>query len=565
LPPGARLAAIFVWLAAPAQAHEPARAEYAVRWDPSEGVPGSAREVLALLGSPEVTGEVYEVRYFDLPPPASAPPDSTVILRSRRRADGKAEIRLKYRRSSPIAQEWACPDGSPFEPSEEVDASFGRAGPNGRVYSYSCTLAGGDPPASLAAVPKKCSSRMIRYLAGGLKVEEWTLGPQRRQLEVSRSAPNTGEELSKFERLVSRLLERGIQPPDLSKTDAASDCAAGSETALTPPSILLPPELARVLTDYEEAWRNKDAAALSRLFAEDGFVLSGGAPPVRGRAAIEKAYTGSGGPLVLRAFAFATSGDAGYILGAFARREGEPDLGKFTLTLRRASGGRWEIMSDMDNPNREGRRPLLESVDHLVYAAPDLDAAVAKLEAALGVRASPGGQHPGRGTRNALLLLGPTAYLEIIAPDPGQPKPDGPLWLDLDRLEGPRLATWAARTADPARVAAEAARLGVTLGPVHPDTRRRTDGVLLSWTYTDPRTLIADGIVPFFIDWGQTPHPSRSAAAGVTLVGLRAEHPEPERVRGVLRLLEIDLPVDRGAAPALIATLETPRGRVELR
>ena len=342
--------------------------------------------------------------------------------------------------------------------------------------------------------------------------------------------------------------------------------AFGATPEAAPPSVPLPPELARVLTDYEAAWRRRDAAALSRLFAEDGFVLSSGRPPVRGRAAIEKAYTGSGGPLVLRAFAFATSGDAGYILGAFARREGEPDLGKFTLTLRRAAGGRWEIMSDMDNANREGRRPLLECVDHLVYAAPDLEAAVAKLEAALGVRATPGGQHPGRGTRNALISLGPTAYLEVIAPDPGQARPEGPLWLDLDRLESPRLATWAARAGGSLdRLAAEAARLGVALGPVLSGGRRRPDGVVLSWTYTDPRTLLAGGIVPFFIDWGQSPHPSRSAAAGVRLVELRAEHPDPEHVRGILRLLEIDLPVDQGAAPALIATLETPRGRVDLR
>ncbi len=117
------------------------------------------------------------------------------------------------------------------------------------------------------------------------------------------------------------------------------------------PSTSLPLELARVLTDYETAWRAKDAAGLARLFAEDGFVLASGAPPVRGRPAIEKAYAGAGGPLVLRALAFATEGRIGYIIGGFARRAGEPDVGKFTLTLKKDASGTWLIASDMDNGN----------------------------------------------------------------------------------------------------------------------------------------------------------------------------------------------------------------------
>jgi len=117
------------------------------------------------------------------------------------------------------------------------------------------------------------------------------------------------------------------------------------------PSVSLPAPLARVLTDYEAAWQKKDAAALAVLFADDGFVLSSGVPPVRGRAAIEKHYAGQGGPLSLRAFAFASEGATGYIIGGFTRHKGDPDIGKFTLTLRKEQDGRWLIMSDMDNGN----------------------------------------------------------------------------------------------------------------------------------------------------------------------------------------------------------------------
>src|SRR5262249_60711163 len=127
--------------------------------------------------------------------------------------------------------------------------------------------------------------------------------------------------------------------------------ASAQEPAAALPSVELPTALARVLTDYEAAWQAKDAAGLAALFAEDGFVLSSGAPPVRGRAEIQKRYTGGGGPRSLRAVAFSTEGSIGYIVGGFARKKGEPDVGKFTLTLRKRPDGRWLIFSDMDNGN----------------------------------------------------------------------------------------------------------------------------------------------------------------------------------------------------------------------
>jgi ketosteroid isomerase-like protein len=125
----------------------------------------------------------------------------------------------------------------------------------------------------------------------------------------------------------------------------------GTAAPAEQPTVSLPPELARVLTDYERAWSKGDSAALVQLFAEDGFVLSSGSPMVRGRAAIGRFYAGPGRPLSLRAVAFATEGNLGYIIGGFGDRPGVPDRGKFTLTLRRDPSGRWLIVSDMDNGN----------------------------------------------------------------------------------------------------------------------------------------------------------------------------------------------------------------------
>lgn len=134
--------------------------------------------------------------------------------------------------------------------------------------------------------------------------------------------------------------------------EVSSLLAQQSTTQVNQPSVTLPPELDRVLRDYETAWSNRKPRELAALFTEDGFVLTGGHAPVRGRAAIEKQYTGQGGPLFLRAFAYAMEGKTGYILGGYTAQKGKADIGKFTLTLRKGYDGRWLIMSDMDNGNR---------------------------------------------------------------------------------------------------------------------------------------------------------------------------------------------------------------------
>lgn len=119
------------------------------------------------------------------------------------------------------------------------------------------------------------------------------------------------------------------------------------------PSITLPPPLARVLRDYEDAWRKGDAVALAALFATDGFVLQSGRAPARGRAAIQAVYTGQGGsPLRLRALAASVADTVGFIVGAYGYGTKPGDQGKFTLTLRRRAGGPWLIYSDMDNTTR---------------------------------------------------------------------------------------------------------------------------------------------------------------------------------------------------------------------
>lgn len=198
-------------------------------------------------------------------------------------------------------------------------------------------------------------------------------------------------------------------------------------------------------------------------------------------------------------------------------------------------------------------------IDHLLYGAPDLQTGMDAVERLLGVRPTEGGRHPAYGTRNALVALGSTCYLEVIAPDPEQPANPRGIGFGLGGLTEPRLVTWAVRHPE-----IEAAAKLANLGPLETGRRERPDGAVLSWRLSDPYADRMGGVIPFLIDWGDTPHPAASAPFGGRLARLRLEHPSPGRVRATLEKLSVDMDVSPGDIPRLVATIQTAEGTVDL-
>lgn len=210
-------------------------------------------------------------------------------------------------------------------------------------------------------------------------------------------------------------------------------------------------------------------------------------------------------------------------------------------------------------------RPVPD-LDHLVYAVPDLAAGLAELTDRLGVVPTPGGRHPDYGTRNALVSLGPDTYLEIIGPDPEGSGFRGARPFGLDRLEAPKLATWAAKAGSLEERRVRARHQGFDPGEIVPGRRRLPDGSEVTWSVLglalpDPPE---SGLVPFLIDWGTCPHPGATSIGGCRLVSFRAEHPEPDPVRARLGVLGVEFEICEGPAPCLRAELDTPRGPVSL-
>ncbi len=201
-------------------------------------------------------------------------------------------------------------------------------------------------------------------------------------------------------------------------------------------------------------------------------------------------------------------------------------------------------------------------LDHLLLGCSDLDEGIAYVEKNTGVRPAMGGVHPGRGTRNALLALGPLHYLEVIAPDPAQtgtPTTRAELPTMLKRLTTPTLVDWAVHTSDIVGVAERLKKTGVAFQGPTPGSRARPDGKMLHW-----QTLnVADdrnGLIPFFIQWGaETVHPSVDAPPGCTLESFSVVSPNSSQLSEEFQKLGISVEVASGKTAHLWAKLEGPK------
>lgn len=235
------------------------------------------------------------------------------------------------------------------------------------------------------------------------------------------------------------------------------------------------------------------------------------------------------------------------------------------------------VMTDLAAPAHptEAASPisaeLAAALDHLVFAGPDLAAAVAHVAALTGVTAAQGGRHA-IGTANALIAFTVggargSHYLEIIGPDPeGERSAAQIAAFGIDSISGPTLSTYCVHPVrgSIADAAANARIAGLTLGEVSAQSRTKPDGSVLAWSFTAPPSAVSP-IVPFVIDWGTTAHPGLSDLPTLELVALSGVHPSPGVLQAQLALLGVELSIVKGDEPALIATVRGPLGEAELR
>jgi catechol 2,3-dioxygenase-like lactoylglutathione lyase family enzyme len=147
--------------------------------------------------------------------------------------------------------------------------------------------------------------------------------------------------------------------------------------------------------------------------------------------------------------------------------------------------------------------PAAFRLDHVVIRVYDLNAASAEYTA-LGFHVVPGGEHPGQGSRNALIAFADDSYLELIAYGSAAPERVVPRHVRQAELAGRSpierhtlpwasaaegLVSFALSPSSIEEALAEAARRGLSLdGPI-PGGRLRPDGQRVAWQLGIPHSL----------------------------------------------------------------------------
>ncbi len=201
-------------------------------------------------------------------------------------------------------------------------------------------------------------------------------------------------------------------------------------------------------------------------------------------------------------------------------------------------------------------------LDHILLGCSDLDRGIDLVKESTGVRATLGGVHPGRGTRNALLSLGERRYLEIIAPDSSQ----GHIvhFPQILGMTEPRLIGWAVHPPDIAAVARQLRENQIAFTGPDDGSRKRPDGSVLTWKTIN----LADdhrGLLPFFIEWSSdSVHPSKDAPSRCKLEYFEILSGEPDELASTLKRIGVDFPVQRSDKARLHALISGPKGDLKL-
>ena len=200
------------------------------------------------------------------------------------------------------------------------------------------------------------------------------------------------------------------------------------------------------------------------------------------------------------------------------------------------------------------------TLDHVVVASYDLETDIDDFGQIVQAKPIPGGKHPKTGTRNALVgVTDSKTYIELLAPDPSDTSGLGNKMLSLHG-QGLSLTPYhySIRTTNLKAVRTKALSLGMKPTAIKEFSRTTTNNTVLKWKCVFIRGHGLGGLVPCFVDWSGSPHPTdtmnvRDDVGGTCLsikVIVAAPREHLNKVRALLQSFE-GVEFEENAIPAL--------------
>lgn len=182
-------------------------------------------------------------------------------------------------------------------------------------------------------------------------------------------------------------------------------------------------------------------------------------------------------------------------------------------------------------------------LDHIIWATTTPKKDAEWIASWSGVRPVTGGVHAGHGTRNDLVGLANAAcYVEILYPDPAQSH-DNNLASPLTRLTKAGLYHWAVRHSNLAEIETKAIQYGLKTSGIIPLSRRKPDGSPLRWQMLFLHTHGLGALVPFFINWGDSPHPAITLPTSGIISHFALQTPHVQALQKLFQAIGLAFPI----------------------
>jgi len=207
----------------------------------------------------------------------------------------------------------------------------------------------------------------------------------------------------------------------------------------------------------------------------------------------------------------------------------------------------------------------MRQIDHLVYTVPDLEAAMDWFEKLSGIRPTFGGYHTTQGTKNAVINLGNSRYLELLAADEENKAIQPPRWMGVDFLEKAQMTRWSLKSNDLPTDSTILKEYQQEMGTIQGGQRKTTSGNLLTWEMIMPLAAPQIEVMPFMTDWQHSAvHPTDAMGEQCELISMAFTHPNPNLLQPTLAKLGLDIALTQGSNIGIKVKIKCPKGIIEI-